>query len=157
MEILEETPGVVLVYYLVNMCSLHHCSPQNSRYYVDIIISSIDLLWISVKRLSAVLSRLLGWMFLRPVAWWRSALCPVRIRWTSGGRRQLSSRATDTVHISRGDRHSDSLQHFLSSSGNKTSGAGLVPFSGIDYQIIPGIWFALHSPGRHLTHIALRI
>lgn len=63
-----------------------------------------------------------------------------------------------TVHISREDRHSVSHQHSLSSSGNKTSGAGLVPLSGIlDYQIIPRTWFALYSPGRHLTHRARRI
>ena len=33
------------------------------------------------------------------------------------------------LHISRGDEPQFNLQHFLSSSGNKTSGAGRVPLS----------------------------
>lgn len=45
------------------------------------------------------------------------------------------------------------FQRFLSSSGDKTSGAGLVPLSGIAYHIVSRTWFALYSPGRHCTHI----
>lgn len=75
-----------------------------------------------------------------------------------GGNKRQSDRATDThsPHFQR--RPTVSLQHFLSSSGNKTSGAGLVPHSGIDYQLISqDLICCLFSPGRHFTHIALRI
>lgn len=99
-------------------------------------------------------------------AWWRSALLCGSDE-PGGGRRQQrqSSRATDThthtqrVHISRGDRFTVSHQHFSWSSGNKTSGAGIVPpLSDVDYQIIPRTWLlAVDSPGLHLTPIAHRI
>lgn len=96
--------------------------------------------------------------FLQSAARRRCALCVDQMN----QRREEAAEAEQarhgyTVHISRGDRHSVSLQHFLSSSGDKTSGAGAAPPLGAAYHTVSRTCCALYSPGHHYTHIALRI
>lgn len=74
-----------------------------------------------------------------------------------GGIEPDQRRHTLSAHSSRGDPKTSVCQTtFLSSSGNKTSGAGPVPLSGTDYQIITRTR-SRSIPRDVNSHSALRI